>query len=243
MKRLTDKQLAANRANAARSTGPRTPTGKARAAQNARRHGLAADTYSAYDVEEEGEVHALLADAMDFYCPQNSQEQFAVERIALAQLAMLRAARFEAGALATCFRTRAADDDRTSYDYVECSFGQIRSHVIFSGLQRVLRDSNAFALVLRYQAQAERQYRRAVEEFNRLRSDCPNEPIHEPEPEQTKIETPAQNEPVPARDSALPSGLLRVSSASSVSPRLMEVSPNPGNCEFSPGVPDAPLLR
>lgn len=37
---LTPARLAANRANARRSTGPRTATGKARSSQNARRHGL-----------------------------------------------------------------------------------------------------------------------------------------------------------------------------------------------------------
>src|SRR5690242_17523524 len=37
---LTPARLAANRANARASTGPRTAAGKARAAQNARRHGL-----------------------------------------------------------------------------------------------------------------------------------------------------------------------------------------------------------
>lgn len=38
----SERQRAANRANAKLSTGPRSPSGKARASRNARRHGLAA---------------------------------------------------------------------------------------------------------------------------------------------------------------------------------------------------------
>jgi hypothetical protein len=48
------------------------------------------------------------------------------------------------------------------------------------------RESNSFSLLLRYQAQAERHYRRAIEEFDRLktlRKELPNEPIVEAQPE------------------------------------------------------------
>lgn len=40
----TPKQIAANRQNAVKSTGPRTSTGKSRSRQNAIRHGLSAET-------------------------------------------------------------------------------------------------------------------------------------------------------------------------------------------------------
>ncbi|MBL0161226.1 MAG: hypothetical protein IPP47_29725 [Bryobacterales bacterium] len=43
--RVTDKKLAANRANAQKSTGPRTPEGKARSSRNACRHYVYARTH------------------------------------------------------------------------------------------------------------------------------------------------------------------------------------------------------
>jgi hypothetical protein len=54
----TARQVAANRANARNSTGPRTPQGKARASRNARRHCLSipvlADSGLSQDVEDLG---------------------------------------------------------------------------------------------------------------------------------------------------------------------------------------------
>ena len=84
-KRITDKQLAANRANAAQSTGPRSSEGKARSAQNARKHGFTASTFAVVRLEDLDEVARLRQDAIAVYQPVNSQELFAVERIALAQ--------------------------------------------------------------------------------------------------------------------------------------------------------------
>ncbi len=103
MKSASEKQLAANRANAARSTGPRTPEGKLRSALNSRKHGLTASTFTASGVEESEELQNLIDDAVAHYQPQGSQEQFAVERIALCQLAILRAHRIEAGLLGSAF--------------------------------------------------------------------------------------------------------------------------------------------
>jgi len=49
---VSEIQLAANRANAAHSTGPRTPSGKARSAQNARKHGFTASTFAVVRLED-----------------------------------------------------------------------------------------------------------------------------------------------------------------------------------------------
>ena len=97
-KPVSRKQLAANRTNAAKSTGPRTPQGKARSAQNGRKHGFTAST-------------------------------FAIERRA-----------------------------------------QNRNHLLGEGFHRMVQQSNSWSLAIRYQAQAERHYHRAVEEFERLKT-------------------------------------------------------------------------
>ena len=97
-------QLAANRANAAKSTGPRTPQGKARSAQNARKHGFTAFTFAVVRLEDLQEVAHLKDDLLAVFQPVNSQELFAIERIALTQQALLRAARLESGLFTTCLK-------------------------------------------------------------------------------------------------------------------------------------------
>lgn len=67
---MTSKSIAANRGNAGRSTGPRSPAGKARSAQNARRHGLAASRSSGGAVLKviEELTRKLAGDAADPEC-------------------------------------------------------------------------------------------------------------------------------------------------------------------------------
>ena len=194
-KPVSPKQLAANRANAARSTGPRTPQGKARSAQNARKHGFTASTFAVVRLEDLHEVAHLRADLIAVYQPVNSQELFAIERIALAQQALLRAARLETGLFTTCLNESLAPDGRpvvlmdqelVGDGDIEITRAQNRNYLLGEGFHRMASQSNSWALLLRYQAQAERHYRRAVEEFERLkalRPELPNEPILEAQPE------------------------------------------------------------
>ena len=98
---VSPQRLAANRANAARSTGPRTPQGKAHSSQNARKHVFTGSTFAVIRLEDIQEVGRLRDDLIALYQPVNSQELFALERAALAQHAILRGARLESGLFTT----------------------------------------------------------------------------------------------------------------------------------------------
>ena len=202
-------QLAANRANAARSTGPRTPEGKARSAQNSRKHGFRAAEFAVVRLEDLQAVAHLKADLVAVFQPVNAQELFAFERMALAQQALIRAARLETGLFTACL-DQALDPageplflmtEELTGD-IEVTRAQNRNYALAEGFHRMVRQANSWSLFLRYQAQTERHYRRAVEEFERfkaLRDDLPNEPIFDPEPEQnTTTSTPPETNPIPA---------------------------------------------
>jgi len=192
------RQFAANRANAAKSSGPRSPEGKARSAQNARKHSFAAAAYTVVNLEDAQEVANLKDDAVDFYQPANSQEIFAVERIAIAQQALLRAARLEAGLFSTCLNEAVTPDS----DAVAADLGQKqrRNLLLAQGFERSAANSSALALCVRYSAHAERQYRRAVAEFDRLKALRPeirNEPNPTPQPRPTARARSAKTSPIP----------------------------------------------
>src|SRR5580700_2029926 len=86
-KQPSKKQIAANRANAARSTGPRTEEGKARSRLNSLKHGLLATEAVSAALEGEPERAAFdhLADRVEnYYLPQGPVEEILVEKIAIA---------------------------------------------------------------------------------------------------------------------------------------------------------------
>ena len=201
-RKLSEKQLAANRANAARSTGPRTPEGKARSAQNARKHGFTATSFAVVRAEDIFELADIQADLVSVYQPVNSEELAALERIALARQALLRVSRLEAG-LFSCGVNEAVDSDAAfrTQPNLDITLHQGFNHILADGFLRILHQNpDAWKLFLRYQAQAQRNYRHAIEDLDRLRSlrdELPNEPVDDqpPQPEPLRDPGAPHNQP------------------------------------------------
>src|ERR1039458_2607063 len=215
----TDKQTAANRLNAQKSTGPRSAAGKMKSALNARTHGFSGSMATVVRLEDHDEIHQLRQDLLDLYRPVNSQEIFALERVAVCQMSLIRAERLEAGLFTTCLdkaldpegqpihlmsRELAGDGD------IEITHVQNRNFVLGEGFHRSTQKPHTWALFLRYQAQAERLYRRAIQEFERLRAlrpeleaeetEIPNEPNPPTQPEADQPDPAPRTNPIPTPD-------------------------------------------
>jgi hypothetical protein len=92
----TDKQIAANRRNAQKSTGPNTEDGKLRSRQNAFHHGLTAQTVISL-VEKADEYTSFETLIIADYEPQTTIERVLVERLASLLWRLRRAVTIETG--------------------------------------------------------------------------------------------------------------------------------------------------
>jgi hypothetical protein len=96
----TQKQIEANRLNAQRSTGPRTPEGLAASSQNALTHGLTASQIIVSG-ESDDEFLAYYRERRDAEKPEGPIEEGLLERIVICEWRQRRAYRAEAGLLET----------------------------------------------------------------------------------------------------------------------------------------------
>ena len=92
----TVKQAAANRRNAAKSTGPRTKSGKVRSSGNALKHGLSAEQVVMFD-EDPAAFEALRSDLFEHYQPTGPVAEHLVEQVALSIWRLRRVPEIEAG--------------------------------------------------------------------------------------------------------------------------------------------------
>ena len=104
----TEKQLKANRANATRSTGPKSLSGKARSSMNSCKHGLTAETVVIAN-EDPKEFDELRADLENDFRPETRMERELVDRLAGIIWRLRRVPHFEAALI----RARQADVVKT----------------------------------------------------------------------------------------------------------------------------------
>jgi len=157
----TPSQLAANRSNAQKSTGPRTSAGKAAAAANALRHGLSAKRLVVGDerwldfMEFHDEMRTALA-------PGDAVEEQLVERIVLCAWRLRRVGPAEAGA--TTVQARHID----TWDKAA------RAAVGFT------HAASRLDAITRYEAALERTFRRASLMLERRQARRVGEPVPAP---------------------------------------------------------------
>jgi hypothetical protein len=159
----SQKQIDANRENAKKSTGPKTPEGKAQSSRNALKHGLTSP-HTIMPHEDGTEYHEQRAALLETWQPANAQELQLVDAIAAGWLRMQRSLRFEASTFegqVRAIKHRYGKDTSPSTaddDGIAASFGRKNSQ-------------KAYELMLRYQMRAESGYYRAIDKLRAVQND------------------------------------------------------------------------
>jgi hypothetical protein len=151
----TEKQIAANRANAAKSTGPKSKRGRDSSSGNSLRHGLLAET-----VIVEGESHSRFTDLSqslhDEYLPQTPGESALIETMVVARWRLMRLWAIEQACMTREIRTQHSLDPDSATQAAQA----------FSTLSDSTRTLD---LIHRYETRYDRQYSRALNSLLRLR--------------------------------------------------------------------------
>ena len=92
---VSNARAEASRRNGAKSRGPKTPDGKARAAQNALKHGLRAQKYLVLPDEDAAEFEVLEAALVEELAPVGTLQTVLARRVAVAEWRLARADRIE----------------------------------------------------------------------------------------------------------------------------------------------------
>jgi hypothetical protein len=154
----TERQTLANRRNAAKSSGPRTPEGKAVACRNSLKHGLTADVLLLPGEERQAyEIHAdEIANALQ---PVGAFEQRLAARIVNLLWRLNRAERVETGLFA---------QPRWLKEYQE---GRSPTECLTLAFMREAGYGDTFSRLSRYEARLERAFYRTLHELQRLQAD------------------------------------------------------------------------
>jgi hypothetical protein len=148
----TPAQIAANCANAQRSTGPTTVDGKSTVSRNSLSHGLSAKQFALLPHEDPAEYAALLEALTGDHQPEGATQLFLVEEMARARWKLRRIAIMEMELLSS-------ETSLANWFKSDCSKDE------------VLLKLN------RYEGSARRAWYKALSELRRIRSEQSSPPI------------------------------------------------------------------
>jgi len=167
-------QIEANRRNAARSTGPKTPEGKARSRGNSYKHGLTGDGVVLPE-EDAAEVERLARAFRAELDPPGEVGDVLVRRMALLSVRMARCVEQETAALSD--RVRAALDDFEAPEGADAEqAARLRAE---AGRRAMFDPSKEACLARKYEAAAERSFFRSLREIRQLRKESSRSPASE----------------------------------------------------------------
>jgi hypothetical protein len=170
----SEKRIAANRRNARRSTGPKTPEGKARSSRNARKHGLLSKDITLPEENPE-DFRQLLQAYCDDLQPVGETEEFLVHEIATCQWRLERARRSDTG-LWRAQMSKVREYSSTEYDPKDHD-----DTICLEGLA-FYRASHTFSQQARYEATIRRAYYRALDDLRRRQDRRAEQPPPAPAP-------------------------------------------------------------
>jgi hypothetical protein len=162
----TPKKVAANKANAAKSTGPQTEEGKERVAQNGAIHGLRAKSVVA-PWEDKEEFDRFAEEMLACLGPADPLEKLMAERIVAEGWRVRRAVAYEAQILATELKSQRADQDMYPVLYIgrpEPNSGTVVRALLASGMLPKLSS---------YQQRIEGSLFRSLRSLERLQTSRP----------------------------------------------------------------------
>jgi hypothetical protein len=158
---LSEKRLTANRANALKSTGPKTPGGKRNSSRNALKHGILARTVL-IDNESRQRFYELLSSFTSEFQPASPDEWAMVETMAVARWRLLRLWAVEAASIIHEQRLQTGADSANIID------PPTRAMLAMRSLTDRSRHADALS---RYEVRYDRQYHRAAQRLIRLRAE------------------------------------------------------------------------
>ena len=159
----TNKQTRANRENAKKSTGPRTPGGKARSSKNALKHGLLSQD-SVLPGEAPEEFDRQLTAIEDWVLPRNPLEREICRQIADAAWRMQRLSRIE-----TAMITAKMNHVRTYVEQIKSDVDLDREDQTRLLGKAMLGGTQSVVQLSRYDGHLTRRFYRAVELLTEIR--------------------------------------------------------------------------